>query len=74
MKAAKAFFKELDEMSTNAYPKKGKKGNPVKAQQAYLKGLEVLDTYLDLVELPPTESGEYEKTFDTKVGRNARIT
>ncbi len=39
-----------------------------------LKALDILDTYLDLVELPPTESGHYDKEFDTLVGESARIT
>ena len=43
-------------------------------QAAYLKGLDVLDGYLDLVELPPVESGNYDKTFERGVGSSARIT
>eukprot|EP00520_Triparma_pacifica_P007129 CAMPEP_0118665182 /NCGR_PEP_ID=MMETSP0785-20121206/18477_1 /TAXON_ID=91992 /ORGANISM="Bolidomonas pacifica, Strain CCMP 1866" /LENGTH=244 /DNA_ID=CAMNT_0006559273 /DNA_START=44 /DNA_END=775 /DNA_ORIENTATION=- len=70
VKAAKAFFKDLDEMEKNI---KGKKSSPQKAQSAYLRGLEKLDLYLDLVELPPTDSGAYDKEFDTRVAANARI-
>jgi len=50
-----------------------KKSDPV-AQQYYIKALDILDRYLDLVELPPTESGHYDKEFSTKVGDSARIT
>jgi len=54
--------------------KKG--GKDVKGfQKNYLEGLDTLDVYLDLVELPPVESGNYSGgKFDTKVGRSARIT
>jgi hypothetical protein len=40
----------------------------------YAAALDILDTYLDLVELPPTESGHYDKEFDTLVGASSRIT
>ena len=40
----------------------------------YIKALDVLDTYLDLVELPPTDSGHYDQEFDTLVGESARLT
>ena len=43
-------------------------------QKIYTNALLVLDTYLDLVELPPTSSGHYDKEFDTLVGESARIT
>ena len=43
------------------------------SQKLYLEALDILDTYLDLVELPPTDSGNYDKEFDTKVGATARI-
>lgn len=43
-------------------------------QQLYTKALFILDIYLDLVELPPTNSGHYDKEFDTLVGETARIT
>ena len=51
-----------------------KKKNVKGVQAAYLKGLDVLDGYLDLVELPPVESGNYDKTFERGVGSSARIT
>lgn len=72
VKAAKAFFKELDAME------KAVKKNPKKMDKAtighYAAGLDILDTYLDLVELPPIDSGHYEQEFDTLVGSSARIT
>ena len=40
----------------------------------YLAALEVLEPYLDLVELPPIDSGHYEQEFDTSVGASFRIT
>ena len=57
-------------------PKKelAKEGNVAKAQAVYLDALDILDTYLDLVELPPTDSGVYEQEFDTRVGVSSRIT
>jgi hypothetical protein len=71
VKAARAFFKEMDEMEKLI---KKKKTNDKEAQTKYLAALEILDTYLDLVELPPTDSGNYDKEFDTLVGETARIT
>jgi len=72
VKAAKAFFKEIDAMEKQVV-QNPKKSDPV-AQQYYIKALDILDRYLDLVELPPTESGHYDKEFSTKVGDSARIT
>lgn len=78
VKAAKAFFKDLDDLEKFAPPPPGTKkkgqGNGDKFRVAYLRGLEKLDVYLDLVELPPTESGAYDQEFDTRVSANARIT
>lgn len=71
VKAAKAFFKEMDEMEKLV---KKKRQNDKQAQQVYLAALEILDSYLDLVELPPTDSGHYDQDFDTLVGETARIT
>ncbi len=42
-------------------------------QLRYAKALDFLDEYLDLVELPPTDSGHYEQEFDTLVGKSARL-
>ena len=75
VQAAKLFFKKVDTMeklvSKSAL---AKEGNVAKAQAAYLDALDILDTYLDLVELPPTDSGVYEQEFDTRVGVSSRIT
>ena len=51
---------------------KNPKTNDTKAQRLYLEALDILDSYLDLVELPPTDSGNYDKEFDTMVGATAR--
>ena len=54
--------------------RKNPKVNDVEAVQFYSNALEILDSYLDLVELPPIDSGHYVKDFDTLVGETARIT
>jgi len=73
VRAAKKFFVELDTMEKAC--RKSPEKNVKKIQAAYLNGLEILDEYLDLVELPPLDSGNYSgEAFDTKVGRSARIT
>ena len=72
VRAAKAFFKEIDAMEKAV--KKPKKGVDKDAIKRYAAGLDILDTYLDLVELPPIDSGHYEQEFDTLVGVSARIT
>jgi len=72
VKAAKAFFKEMDAMEKTVLKKP--KENDVAAVKHYAAALDILDQYLDLVELPPTESGEYDKEFDTRVGASSRIT
>jgi hypothetical protein len=71
VQAAKAFFKEMDQMEKEV---KKKKPNDPEAVQHYAAALEILDRYLDLVELPPIDSGHYDKEFDTLVGSSARIT
>lgn len=73
VKAARAFFKEVDEMEKLVRVKKPKKDDPA-AVQRYAAALDILESYLDLVELPPTEGGYYDQDFDTKVGEFARIT
>lgn len=70
--AAKKFFKEMDAVE-KAVVKKPKK-NDVASVQRYAKALDVLDAYLDLVELPPTASGHYDQEFSTLVGESSRIT
>jgi len=72
VKAAKAFFKDMDEMEKLCI-KKPKKNDP-KAQALYTRALDTLDIFLDLVELPPTDSGHYNQEFDTLVGATSRIT
>jgi len=72
VKAAKAFFKEMDAME-KACLKKPKKEDKVSIGH-YATALDILGPYLDLVELPPIESGHYDKEFDTRVGASSRIT
>ncbi|CAB9528592.1 expressed unknown protein [Seminavis robusta] len=72
VKAAKAFFKKIDALEERAKSKP--KDSDAKAQELYASSLEILDEYLDLVELPPTQSGWYDQNFDTLVGEAARIT
>lgn len=72
VQAAKAFFKEM-----NAFEKcvlKKPKKYDEKAIGHYVAALDILDTYLDLVELPPTDSGHYDKEFSTLVGESSRLT
>jgi len=71
VKAAKAFFKEVDLIEKNVKKKKKKDSD---TPAAYATALDILDVYLDLVELPPINSGHYDKEFDTLVGESARIT
>jgi hypothetical protein len=73
VKAARAFFKEMDQMEKAVKVKKPKQMDK-DCIKHYAAGLDILDTYLDLVELPPIDSGHYEKEFDTLVGTSARIT
>lgn len=73
VKAAKAFFKEMNELEKRVRTKKPST-NDVQAVASYSSALEILDVYLDLVELPPIDSGHYDKEFDTLVGESARIT
>lgn len=72
VRAARAFFKEAD-LLEKAVRKNPKKVDPV-SQQRYLNALDLLDKYLDLVELPPTDSGHYDQEFSTKVGETSRLT
>ena len=71
VRACRAFFKEVDAMEKCI---KKKKTQDKEAAGHYLAALEVLDTYLDLVELPPTDSGNYDKDFSRLTGESARIT
>lgn len=70
VKAAKAFFKEMDLMEKSI---KKKKVNDKEAVGHYVAALDILDSYLDLVELPPIDGGYYDEEFDTRVGETARI-
>jgi hypothetical protein len=72
VQAAKAFFKQVDAFEKRIV-KKPKEGDQV-AIQYYAQSLDILDKYLDLVELPPIESGHYDQEFSTLVGEAARIT
>jgi hypothetical protein len=73
VKAAKAFFKEMDALEKIVKAKKFKSFDK-EAIGHYAAGLDILDEYLDLVELPPISSGHYEQEFDTLVGASSRIT
>lgn len=70
VKAAKAFFREVDAMQMQV---KKKKKNDREAVGHYAAALDILDAYLDLVELPPVDGGYYDEEFDTRVGETARI-
>jgi hypothetical protein len=72
VKAAKTFFREMNEMEKLV--KTNPKTKDPAAVERYANALVVLDAYLDLVELPPIDSGHYDKEFDTLVGETARIT
>lgn len=72
VQAAKAFFKQIDQMEKRVT--KNPKQNDVTSVRYYADGLDILDKYLDLVELPPIESGHYDQEFSTLVGEAARIT
>lgn len=73
VKAARAFFKEMNDLEKLVVTNKPKQSDSA-AVQHYAAALDILDVYLDLVELPPIDSGHYEKEFDTLVGETARIT
>lgn len=72
VKAAKAFFKQMNSFERKVL--KNPKTNDQEAKVIYAKALDLLDEYLDLVELPPTESGHYDQEFSTLVGETSRIT
>ena len=72
VKAAKKFFKEMNQLERRVL--KNPKTNDAEAKLIYANALDLLDEYLDLVELPPTESGHYDKEFSTLVGESSRIT
>ena len=72
VKAAKKFFREMNLFERRVL--KNPKTNDSEAKAIYAAALDLLDEYLDLVELPPTESGAYDQEFSTKVGESSRIT
>jgi len=72
VKAAKKFFKVMNKFELKVLKKPSK--NDSDAARLYAEALDILDVYLDLVELPPTESGHYDQEFSTLVGENSRIT
>eukprot|EP00581_Thalassiosira_minuscula_P010330 CAMPEP_0183702540 /NCGR_PEP_ID=MMETSP0737-20130205/606_1 /TAXON_ID=385413 /ORGANISM="Thalassiosira miniscula, Strain CCMP1093" /LENGTH=258 /DNA_ID=CAMNT_0025929161 /DNA_START=24 /DNA_END=800 /DNA_ORIENTATION=+ len=72
VKAAKKFFKQMNLLERRVV--KNPKSNDTEATAIYAAALDLLDEYLDLVELPPTESGHYDKEFSTLVGETSRIT
>lgn len=72
VKAAKAFFKDMNDVEKLVKKNPEKNADQVKAK--YASALKNLEVYLDLVELPPTDSGNYDREFDTLVGEAARIT
>jgi len=71
VRAAKKFFKEMDFVEKAA---KKKRQNDRDTVVHFAAALEALDCFLDLVELPPTNSGWYDQDFDRAVGSSARIT
>jgi hypothetical protein len=73
VKAARAFFNEMNDLEKLVKKAKKDKGDNA-ATVKYAAALDILDEYLDLVELPPTDSGHYDQEFDTLVGETARIT
>ena len=72
VRAAKKFFKQMNKFELVAL--KDPRGGGAKARDIYATAVDILDEFLDLVELPPTESGNYDKEFSTKVGDSSRIT
>lgn len=70
--AAKKFFKSMNKFELRVVKKPS--ANDSGAAAIYAEALDLLDEYLDLVELPPTESGHYDKEFSTLVGESSRIT
>lgn len=74
VQAAKKFFKKMNVFERKVLGTSLKKEAKLSAASIYLEALDILDEYLDLVELPPTESGNYDKEFSTLVGESSRIT
>lgn len=72
VQAAKKFFRVINKFELKVVKKPST--NDKNAAALYAEALDLLDEYLDLVELPPTESGHYDKEFSTLVGESSRIT
>jgi len=72
VKAQKKFFSQMNKFERKVL--KDPKKNDSEATAIYAKALDLLDVYLDLVELPPTETGHYDEEFSTLVGVSSRIT
>ncbi|KAL3768439.1 hypothetical protein ACHAW5_005852 [Stephanodiscus triporus] len=72
VQAAKKFFKQMNKFELIV--SRDAKSAGAKAAEIYANALDCLDEYLDLVELPPTDSGHYDKEFSTSVGESSRIT
>jgi len=71
VRAAKSFFKQMDGLDKAL---KSKKKDALLVVKFYSAALDVLDEFLDLVELPPTSDKVYETPFDTRIGASSRIT
>ena len=71
VRAAKRFFKEMVFVEKAALKKRK---NDKESVVHFAAALQALDEFLDLVELPPTDSGWYDQEFDRAVGSSARIT
>lgn len=74
VQAARAFFKEVNDLEKIVKSGGSSSSAEIAAAAKYSAALDILDQYLDLVELPPTGSGHYDQEFDTLVGETARIT
>jgi hypothetical protein len=72
VKAAKKFFKQMNKFELVVLKDPTSGGD--KAKALYATALDCLDEFLDVVELPPTDSGHYDKEFSTSVGESSRIT
>ena len=72
VKASKNILRQMNLFERRVV--KNPKTNDADAATIYADALDLLDIYLDLVELPPTESGNYDKEFSTLLGQTSRIT
>ena len=72
VQAAKKFFRVVNKFEVRVVKKPST--NDKNAAAMYAEALDLLDEFLDLVELPPTETGHYDEEFSTLVGTSSRIT